>query len=99
MPLQLRYALAALLTGLLAATPAAGQVVILHSFGGGSSDGAAPFGSLTSAGSALYGMTNGGGVDGSGTVFRFGVDGSGFALLHSFAGGLNDGSTPNGSLI
>src|SRR5213080_3115464 len=82
----------------LPAQPAPAQVTVLHSFGGGASDGKNPSGSLALSGSNLYGMTGSGGTAGPGTVFRIGTGGTGFALLHSFAGGPVDGSTPNGSL-
>lgn len=68
----------------------------LWSFSG--TDGANPLGSLVLSGSTLYGMTSFGGTGGVGTIFKIGLDGSGFQLLHSFAGGVNDGSQPFGSL-
>ena len=54
---------------------AAGSFVTLHSFSGGSSDGAVPYGGLTFAGKHLYGTTmvgagTGCGGSGCGTVFR-----------------------------
>jgi uncharacterized repeat protein (TIGR03803 family) len=33
-----------------------------------------------------------------GTIFQIGTDGTGYAVLHSFAGGANDGSRPQGDL-
>jgi uncharacterized repeat protein (TIGR03803 family) len=72
---------------------------LLHSFTGGVSDGLNPLGSLTLDGSTLYGMTYaGGGVNNVGTAFKMNTDGTGFALLHSFTGGVSDGSFPYGSL-
>lgn len=74
---------------------------VLHSFTGGSSDGAHTKGGVTVSGSSLYGMTRAGGVYGDGTVFSMNVNGSGFGILHSFAGYdsyPNDGSDPLGSL-
>lgn len=56
---------------------------LLHSFGGGESDGAYP-GSLIASDGVLYGMTNQGGAYGQGTLFRVRPDGSSFKLLHSF---------------
>lgn len=90
------FACSLVLFGVL--SPVAAQVTILHSFAGGPTDGKNPSGSPTLLGSTLYGMTSSGGESGPGTVFRINADGTGFALLHSFASGLNDGSTPNGSL-
>jgi uncharacterized repeat protein (TIGR03803 family) len=43
----------------------------VYSFGGGTADGANPYGNLTLSGSALYGMTSGGGGNGGGTIFSF----------------------------
>jgi uncharacterized repeat protein (TIGR03803 family) len=59
---------------------------VLHSFGGGASDGSFPSGALLEADGALYGMTALGGAGDLGTIFKTGPDGSGFALLHGFAG-------------
>jgi uncharacterized repeat protein (TIGR03803 family) len=42
---------------------------VLHSFEGGSLDGAFPFASLTNVKGTLYGTTSGGGGKGDGTVF------------------------------
>lgn len=70
----------------------------LHSFSGGSNDGAEPyFGSLTLSGSALYGMTAFGGGSNKGVIFTINTDGTGFNVLHSFAGGANDGASPSSS--
>jgi len=72
---------------------------ILHSFAGGSSDGANPsYGSLTLSGSTLYGMTQNGGSDDKGVIFKINTNGSDFSILRSFAGGTSDGANPNGSL-
>lgn len=70
---------------------------ILHSFTGGSDDGADSRGSLTLSGSKLYGMTagGGGGAD-NGTIFSMDTDGSGYSLLHHFT--YSDGRNPFGSL-
>jgi uncharacterized repeat protein (TIGR03803 family) len=73
---------------------------LLHSFTGGSADGASPFyGSLVQSGSNLYGMTSAGGSSSFGTIYRTGLDGSGFTVIHTFAGGPADGQSPFGSLI
>src|SRR4051794_35497750 len=81
----------------LPAAPAAAQVVVLHSFTGGTNDGDGPVASLVQSGPTLYGMTAGGGNAGDGTVFKINADGSAFGLLHTFADGLNDGRNPIGS--
>ncbi len=88
---------AALLPGSLA-TPARAATTILHSFTGGGSDGAYPFGSLTLSGSTLYGMNWKGGSSDQGTLFKVNTDGTGYSLLHSFINTQTDGSTPYGSL-
>jgi uncharacterized repeat protein (TIGR03803 family) len=71
---------------------------LLHSFSGGSADGANPFGSLTLSGSTLYGMTFFGGSGSNGTIFSISTSGTGFNLLHSFTGSSTDGANPTGSL-
>ena len=73
----------------------------LHFFAGGANDGATPNGSgaLALAKGWLYGMTSASGAGNKGTVFRVSTDGSSYTNFHSFAGGANDGSTPNGSLM
>jgi uncharacterized repeat protein (TIGR03803 family) len=79
--------------------------VLLHSFTGGSGDGAVPiFGSLVGDASGnLYGTTNEGGVKGAGTVYRLSPPAPGQTawtetILHSFAGGRNDGAAPEAGL-
>ncbi len=67
---------------------------VLHSFAGGDSDGADPYGSLIVIGSTLYGMTSGGGTSDYGTIFKIKTDGTGFTVLHSFTGGTSDGTVP-----
>ena len=71
---------------------------LLHSFAGGVGDGSTPYGTLTLSGSTLYGMTPDDGASNKGTLFKVNTDGSDFSVLHSFAGGASDGSTPRGSL-
>jgi uncharacterized repeat protein (TIGR03803 family) len=75
--------------------------MLLHEFGGGGDDGALPAGSgLTFDGSAFYGVTQQGGDQGFGTIFRVNPDGTGYALLHEFAGGVDDGRRPGfGSML
>ncbi len=71
---------------------------LLHLFTGGAEDGKNPRGSLLLDGTTCYGMTERGGTNGYGTIFKIGTDGGGFAVLHSFAAGAVDGSSPRGSL-
>ncbi|MGA3283721.1 MAG: choice-of-anchor tandem repeat GloVer-containing protein [Verrucomicrobiota bacterium] len=70
---------------------------LLHSFNGGSNNGAGPGGAPVQHGAMLYGMTKGGGSSGNGTIFEINTNGTGFQLLHSFSGG--DGSQSFGSLL
>ena len=71
--------------------------IILHTFAGGTLDGASPHSSLTLSGSTLFGMTPLGGSPNLGTVFRMNADGTGFTILHSFVGG-SYGANPYGAL-
>ncbi len=71
---------------------------VLHTFGDGVDNGREPFGTLRLDGGVLYGTTRTGGLHGRGTVFRINPDGSGFTLLHSFAGGADDGAEPLAAL-
>jgi uncharacterized repeat protein (TIGR03803 family) len=72
---------------------------LLRSFTAGANDGSGSHGSLVQSGSAFYGMSGNGGGSNLGTIFRINTDGAGFSLLHSFAGGNNDGSGPGNSLV
>lgn len=86
--------------------PAGGQgkwtKTILHSFAG--SDGAQPLtGVRADAGGALYGTTSLGGSSNQGTVFKLTPPAGGQTqwvktILHSFAGGENDGAQPVGGV-
>ncbi|MBM2813623.1 MAG: autotransporter-associated beta strand repeat-containing protein [Ignavibacteria bacterium] len=71
---------------------------VLHLFGGGSSDGASPYGDLVLSGGVLYGMTSSGGTQNRGVIFKINTDGTGFALIRDLVGGATDGSAPYGSL-
>lgn len=86
-------------------TDGPGVPQVLHQFGGKTSDGAFPYGSLTLVGSKLYGMTSAGGSGGTsgggsgyGVIFSINTDGNGYQVLHNFAGYPNDGNNPTGSL-
>jgi uncharacterized repeat protein (TIGR03803 family) len=71
---------------------------LLHSFGGGSGDGAQPHTGLLQGGDGLvYGATRAGGSLNAGMVFRMNRNGTGFALLHSFSGPA-DGRACSGGL-
>ena len=71
---------------------------LVHTFLGGTNDGAFPLGSLTLSGSTLFGMTVVGGT-GQGTIFKINTDGTGFILLHSFSPSPSDGWAPIGAVI
>ena len=71
---------------------------VLHSFVGGTTDGAFPFGSLILYNGQFYGTTWGGGSKGRGTVFRISPSMGGFKIVHSFGGGAMDGQYPAGTL-
>jgi uncharacterized repeat protein (TIGR03803 family) len=73
---------------------------LLHSFVGGQNDGGRSHSSLILSDSILYGLTSIGGTNNLGIIFRINTDGTDFQILHSFAGGANDGSGPiAGSLV
>jgi uncharacterized repeat protein (TIGR03803 family) len=74
---------------------------VLHTFFGGFFDGATTdHGYLVlDANNILYGMTTFGGSANEGVIFSIHTDGTAFTLLHTFAGGANDGSSPLGSLL
>jgi|GEM_PF-763754 len=71
----------------------------IYSFAGSPTDGKSPYGSLIVSGGLLYGMTPLGGFYDLGAAFGIGLDGNGFVLLHSFAGDIEEGRYPNGSLL
>ncbi len=71
---------------------------LLHTFAGGTTDGANPYGSLLINGTDLYGTTASGGTSNKGTLFHLSTDGNGFSILHSFAGN-PDGEKPIDNVI
>ena len=75
-----------------------GKETVLHSFAGGSSDGAYPAFTtlLMDKKGKLYGVTEDGGTGGVGTVYVLSPRGT-VTLLHSFIGGTTDGCYPLGS--
>jgi uncharacterized repeat protein (TIGR03803 family) len=85
---------------------------VLHSFAGGTSDGANPIAGLIADSSGnLYGMTNAGGASGSGcfgfvasgcgVVFKVSPDGTNYTVLYSFCSkpSCSDGANPDAGLI
>jgi uncharacterized repeat protein (TIGR03803 family) len=76
-----------------------GTETILHAFQNTPTDGAHPSGSLIQGSDGnFYGMTPDGGANNSGIVFRITPSGT-ETILYSFNSVLNDGISPNGSLI
>jgi uncharacterized repeat protein (TIGR03803 family) len=76
-----------------------GTETVLHSFAGGSSDGASPEAGLTQGTDGnFYGNTYVGGASSLGTVFEITPSGT-ETVLHSFAGGSSDGANPTANLI
>jgi len=85
--------------------PATRNFTVLHSFAGGTSDGAFPqYGRLTMDRSGnLYGVTSEGGLSGChgyscGVLYELSKNGT-FTVLHSFAGYPSDGCNPYGSVV
>jgi len=76
---------------------AAGEITVLHEFGG--SDGARPSGRLIQAANGyLYGVAQAGGKEDAGVLYRLATDGSQFRIVHHFAMDASD-PTPFGSLL
>jgi uncharacterized repeat protein (TIGR03803 family) len=79
-------------------TPA-GAFSVLHSFAGGTTDGAYPQEAVIQASDGnFYGTTLYGGTFNAGTVFELTPTGT-LSVLHSFAGGTVDGCGPSAALI
>jgi uncharacterized repeat protein (TIGR03803 family) len=81
---------------IFAVTPS-GKETVLHSFGGGSSDGANPHAGLLNVNGTLYGTTRSGGAYNGGTLFAVTPSGP-ETIVHSF-GGSGDGADPMAALI
>jgi uncharacterized repeat protein (TIGR03803 family) len=84
--------------GTIFSLTASGKKSVLHSFAGGASDGQYPLYTnlvMDTAGN-LYGLTEEGGTAGVGTLYEVSENGT-FTLLHSFAGGTQDGCHPLGT--
>jgi uncharacterized repeat protein (TIGR03803 family) len=75
----------------------AGVETVLHTFAGGTTDGAVPFSALAEYGGNFYGTTNGGGntscAGGCGTVFELTPAGA-ESVLYFFGPGANSGGQP-----
>src|ERR1700750_1338458 len=86
-----------LLGASVAISPAvAGGFKVLHSFAGGSNDGASPYGGVIPAPKkAWYVATDGGGSSNRGTLTRLNKDGT-TSVLHTFTGG-SDGQNADGT--
>lgn len=90
----------ALVLGLPGALPAQTSYTILKSFGFPQlSTGGSPNSWLVESGGKLYGTAFTAGSNGLGAVFSVNKDGSGYTMLHSFAGGTNDGANPQAGLL
>jgi uncharacterized repeat protein (TIGR03803 family) len=75
-----------------------GAETILHSFAGGSSDGAHPGANLIDVKGTLYSTTYEGGPDGYGTVFAIDTKTRKEWVVHSFTGG-SDGDDPAAPML
>lgn len=79
-----------------------GKESVIHSFTGGTSDGANPYGSLVDVNGTMYGTTlSAGGLGcystGCGTVFKITTSGK-ESIVYSFKGGTSDGAFPQAGL-
>jgi uncharacterized repeat protein (TIGR03803 family) len=107
--IQKRFFLPALVAGfsLLPAGPLMAQTfTLLHTFTGGTNDGAGPSAGFVLSSNTLYGTAGGGGNAGYGTVFAVNTDGTGFTNLYNFSapsGAVpqtnSDGAEPRSGLI
>ncbi|HEY2445171.1 MAG TPA: choice-of-anchor tandem repeat GloVer-containing protein [Rhizomicrobium sp.] len=80
----------------LAGGAQAGGFTVVHSFAGGSNDGASPLGGVTPAGQGSYYVaTDGGGSSNEGTLTLLRKDGT-TQVLHTFTGG-SDGQNADGA--
>ena len=70
----------------------------LHSFVT-TTNGYKPYGTVTVSGSTLYGMTYYGSGTGVGSIYSLNTNGGSFTNLHTFAGGVSDGSRPLGGTL
>jgi uncharacterized repeat protein (TIGR03803 family) len=84
--------------GVLYELSKSGTFTVLHRFGGGTSDGCEPYGSVAqdNAGN-LYGTTYQCGSNNNGTIWKVSKKGR-ETILHNFAGGTTDGCDPFGGV-
>ena len=90
--------------GTVFAINTAGNLTTLHTFAGGTTDGATPYSPLLlGADGFIYGTTTAGNDSGStanaGVVFRLSTAGAGYKVIYSFNGTTIDGSSPAGNLL
>jgi len=71
---------------------------IVHSFSPPGPDCGQSFGELVAQGQSVFGSAYQGGSAGLGAVFRVNADGTDYQILHSFAGGAEDGARPYAGL-
>jgi len=88
------------LEGTIFKTTLAGKMTTLHSFAGGTTDGAYPQAGLVSYNGDFYGTTSRGGANDDGTVFKI-TPGGKLTTLYSFCSQTNcaDGSYPTAGLL
>jgi uncharacterized repeat protein (TIGR03803 family) len=84
---------------LFAFNPTTQGLTVLHTFGGGPTDGSRPNGSLVRVGNTLYGMTVAGGANNAGILYTYDFGSRTYSVVHHFSGGSDDGAAPWGSLI
>lgn len=70
----------------------------LYHFASGTDDGRTPYGTLLVRDGILYGLTEAAGAQNKGVLFRLNTDGTDYSVMYHFAGGLDSGSWPTGSL-
>jgi uncharacterized repeat protein (TIGR03803 family) len=71
---------------------------LLHSFTGGTTDGADPLGGMTLVDSMLYGTASSGGSADDGIVYSFDPATTNYSIIHNFTDTTNDGSDPESDL-
>lgn len=72
---------------------------VLHNFSGASADGSWPIAAPALSERLIFGITYDGGSSNRGIIFQINNDGSDFQILHSFSGGVTDGSYPRSLVV